>query len=75
MSRDRNPTNPAFDAIAGIEAILSKMKARETESPSTRGLLSKRNPTMKETMRDNRMSIARYVKAIREIREKNKKDG
>ena len=72
MSRNYNPTNPAFDAVAGVEAIISKMEAQNKESPSTRGLLGKRKATLKETMADNRHSIAKYVKAIREVREKNK---
>ena len=70
---DYNPNNPAFDAMLSIESILQKMKPKKTESESTKGLLSKRNPNVRESMQDGRMQIAKYVKILRDIREQNKK--
>ncbi len=72
---DYNPTNPAFDAVLNIETILKNMKPKKLESSSTKGIMSNRNETVKQSMSDGRQTIAKYVKILRDIREENKKDG
>ena len=69
---DYNPTNPAFDAMLSVENIIQNMKPQKTESEATKGVLSRRTPTVKESMQDGRMQIAKYVKILRDIREQNK---
>ena len=71
---DYNPTNPAFDAILSTEMILQNMQPKKLESDSTRGLVSKRKQTVSEAMTDGRLRIAKYVKTIRDIRDKNRKN-
>tara|TARA_E500000318_G_C3477877_1_gene179234 strand:- start:530 stop:754 length:225 start_codon:yes stop_codon:yes gene_type:complete len=71
---DYNPTNPAFDAILSTEMILQNMQPKKLESDATKGLVSKRKQTVSDAMADGRQRIAKYVKTIRDIREKNKKD-
>ena len=71
---DYNPTNPAFDAILSTEMILQNMQPKKLESDATKRLVSKRKQTVSDAMADGRQRIAKYVKTIRDIREKNKKD-
>tara|TARA_R100000234_G_C4912730_1_gene140625 strand:- start:296 stop:517 length:222 start_codon:yes stop_codon:yes gene_type:complete len=70
---DYNPTNPAFDALLNIENVLKNMKPKELETESTKGMLSRRTPTVEEAKKDGRMQIAKYVKILRDIRQENKK--
>ena len=69
-----NPTNPAFDAILSTETIIQNMRPKSLEAEGTKGLVSKRNQTVKAAMTDGRQRIAKYVKTIRDIREKNKEN-
>ena len=50
------------------------MQPKKLESDATRGLVSKRKQTVSDAIADGRQRIAKYVKTIRDIREKNKKD-
>ena len=50
------------------------MQPKKLESDATKGLVSKRKQTVSDAMADGRQRIAKYVKTIRDIREKNKKD-
>jgi len=47
----------------------------ELESKATKGLVSRKTPTPSEAKEDVMDRVASYVKAIRTIREKYKKDG
>lgn len=69
---DYNPTNPAFDVMLSVENIIKNMKPQKMESEATKGMLSRRTPTVKESMQDGRMQIAKYVKILRDMREQNK---
>tara|TARA_B100001250_G_C19764806_1_gene774218 strand:- start:581 stop:805 length:225 start_codon:yes stop_codon:yes gene_type:complete len=69
MSKKYNPNNPAFDACLSTEAIINRMKPQQKEPKSTKGMLSKRTPTVRDSMKDGRERIAKYVKALRDIRE------
>jgi hypothetical protein len=69
---DYNPTNPAFDIMLSVDNMIKSMKPEKTESESTKGMLSRRTPTMKESNQDGKMQIAKYVKILRDIREQNK---
>jgi len=75
MSTKYNPNNPAFDACLSIEAIINRMKPQQKEPKSTKGMLTKRTPTVRDSMKDGRERIAKYCKALRDIREEDKKDG
>mgnify|MGYP003118483708 CR=1 FL=1 len=74
MSR-YSPTNPAVDACLNLEAIINRQKPIELESKSTKGFFKKQTPTPSEAKEDVMDRVASYVKAIRVIREKYKKDG
>ncbi len=74
MSR-YSPTNPAVGACLNLEAIINRQKPMELESKATKGLVSRKTPTPSEAKEDVMDRVASYVKAIRTIREKYKKDG
>jgi len=67
-----SPTNPAFDAMLSIETILGRMKPKKLQSTSSRGLMGSSNNAVKQTMSDGREQVAKYVKAIRDVREQNR---
>ena len=71
MTKNYNPSNPAFDAVVGIESVINKMKPKQLESKATRGMLSKRIPSVKDTMQEGSESIAEYVKIVRDIMKEN----
>ena len=74
MSR-YNQTNPAVDAVLNLEAVMNRQKPMKIESKATKGLVSRMTPTAPEAKDDAMSRVAEYVKLIRELRDKNKKDG
>ena len=74
MSR-YSPTNPAVDAVLNLEAVMNRQKPMKIESKATKGLVSRMTPTAPEAKDDAMSRVAEYVKLIRELRDKNKKDG
>ena len=74
MSR-YNPTNHAVDAVLNLEAVMNRQKPMKIESKATKGLVSRMTPTAPEAKDDAMSRVAEYVKLIRELRDKNKKDG
>ena len=54
---DYNPNNPAFDVMLSVENIMKNMKPKKMESEATKGMLSRRTPTVKESMQDGRMQM------------------
>jgi len=71
MTKNYNPSNPAFDACAGTEAIINRMTPIKLEADATKGMLSKRTPSVKDAMQEGSESIAEYVKIVRDIMKEN----
>ena len=54
---------------------MNRQKPMKIESKATKGLVSRMTPTAPEAKDDAMSRVAEYVKLIRELRDKNKKDG